>query len=271
LKADPGQIEQVILNLALNSRDAMPDGGKLTIETANVDLQSSYTQQHIEILPGRYVMLAVSDTGCGMDAEIRSHIFEPFFTTKPIGAGTGMGLATVYGIVKQSGSNILVYSEPEMGTTFKVFFPGIEAAFESRPPAVERAELPIGSETILLVEDEDAVRHLARQVLEMQGYTVLEARNGIEALAVADGQTSRIDLLLTDVVMPEMSGRALVESMRAIRPDIAVLYMSGYTDDAIVRQGVLEPGTAFLSKPFTLEILVRKVQEVLAARSSISD
>jgi signal transduction histidine kinase/integral membrane sensor domain MASE1/ActR/RegA family two-component response regulator len=263
LKADPGQIEQVILNLALNSRDAMIEGGKLTIETANVDLQSSYTQQHKEILPGRYVMLAVSDTGCGMDAETRSHIFEPFFTTKPTGAGTGMGLATVYGIVKQSGSYILVYTEPGVGTTFKVFFPRIEAASETRPLAAERAELPLGSETILLVEDEDAVRHLARQVLEMQGYTVLEARNGLEALAVAEHQAGHIHLLLTDVVMPEMSGRALVESLRAIRPSIAVLYMSGYTDDAIVRQGVLEPGTAFLSKPFTLEILVRKVQEVL--------
>ncbi len=267
IRVDPGQIEQVILNLVINARDAMPQGGKLVIKTANVELDETYTRQHVDVTPGPYVMLAVSDTGMGMDAETRSHIFEPFFTTKEQGKGTGLGLATVYGIVKQSGGDVWVYSEPERGTTFKIYLPRIAeetaSALESRPDVSEQ---PGGTETVLLVEDEDAVRSLARQVLETSGYTVLAASHGGEALRLWEQQPGPIHLLLTDVVMPGgLNGRELAERLKPLYPGLKVLFMSGYTDEAIIHHGVLEPGLSYLQKPFTPNSLVQKVREVLDA------
>jgi signal transduction histidine kinase/DNA-binding response OmpR family regulator len=265
VKADMGQIEQVIMNLAVNARDAMPQGGKLTIETANVVLDEEYAQQHVDVQPGPYVMLAVSDTGVGMDEETRSHLFEPFFTTKEVGEGTGLGLATVYGIVKQSGGHIWVYSEPKPGTTFKVYLPRVEEAVESGKQVQSPAESPRGSETVLLVEDADMVRDLAYRVLLQNGYTVLEARDGREALQVCEEHEGPIHLLMTDEVMPQMSGRELADRLMPLRPEMRMLYMSGYTDDGIIRHGVLEPGVAFLQKPFTPDALTSKVREVLDA------
>ena len=261
VKADPGQIEQVILNLAVNARDAMPQGGKLTIETANVELEEDYARIHMAVRPGSYVMLAVSDTGCGMDDETQAHIFEPFFTTKE--KGTGLGLATTYGIVKQSGGNIWVYSELGQGTTIKIYLPRVRDAVDTIEPLQPVAARHSGSETILLVEDERAVRELVVSTLERYGYTVLAAGDAAEATQLAQQHERRIHLLLTDVVMPKVSGRQLVERLTPLRPEMKVLYMSGYTDDAIVRHGVLDPGTAFLQKPFNAADLTRRVLQVL--------
>ena len=264
VKADPGQMEQVIMNLAVNARDAMPCGGKLTIETKNVYLDEAYWQEYdLEAKPGPYVMLAVSDTGVGMDKETESHIFEPFFTTKKKGVGTGLGLSTVYGIVKQMGGYIWVYSEPGQGATFKIYLPGVETAAEPakrKPNHLKRFE---GSETILLVEDDKSVLNLARKVLKQQGYSVIEAQNGEDAFKVAEAHAGPIHLMTTDVVMPGMSGMELAQRMGPLYPGLKVLFMSGYTDDAIAHHGVLDPGIAFLQKPFTPEGLAQKVREVL--------
>jgi two-component system, cell cycle sensor histidine kinase and response regulator CckA len=264
VKIDPGQIEQVIFNLAVNARDAMPSGGKLLIETTNVELDKEYANAHIGVVPGRYVKLSVSDTGIGMSQEVREKVFEPFFTTKDKGKGTGLGLSTVYGIVKQSGGNIWVYSEPGHGTTFKIYLPRVEEQLDTFHALDETDYSPRGSETVLLVEDEQEVRLLAHRLLSQQGYRVLEATNGVEALHVAQEHGGeKIHLLLTDVVMPQMGGKELADQLKILRPDIKVLYTSGYTDNAVVHQGVLNPGTHFLQKPFSLKTLSHKVREVL--------
>ena len=263
VKADRGQIEQVVMNLAINARDAMPRGGQLVVETANADLDDEYVRRNVGSRPGPHVMLAVSDSGVGIPRELQRHIFEPFFTTKEQGKGTGLGLATVYGIVKQSGGYIEVDSEPGRGTTFRIYLPRVDSA----SPAAERsprAAAPTGgTETILLVEDEDGVRELARDILRSSGYTVLEGRNGAEGLLLGERHQGALDLLLTDVVMPRMSGRELAERMVSLRPELSVLYMSGYTDDAVIRHGVLGSDTAFLQKPFTPAALVQRVRETL--------
>jgi CheY-like chemotaxis protein len=264
VKADPGQIEQVIMNLAVNARDAMPDGGKLTIETTNVVLGEEYTREHLPVPAGSYALLSVSDTGTGMDEATKARLFEPFFTTKDQGKGTGLGLATVYGIVKQSGGFIWVYSELGQGTTFKVYLPRVdEAVSESAAPAPPQSLH--GSETVLIAEDAAPVRSVAREVLRRHGYRVLAAADGPSALELAAAHPGPIDLLITDVIMPEMSGRQLADRLRDLRTTLRVLFVSGYTDDAIVRHGILEPGIAFLQKPFSPESLARKVREVLDA------
>jgi PAS domain S-box-containing protein len=268
VKADPGQIEQVIMNLAINARDAMPQGGKLLLETDNVELDEAYARRHIPTQPGSYVRLAVSDTGCGMDAATQSRIFEPFFTTKEQGKGTGLGLSTVYGIVKQSGGYIWVYSERGQGTTFKIYLPRVLAPADSVPPVMHWSSLPQGKETVLVVEDEPEVRWLVRDMLQHLGYNVLEARHGIEAQVLSIQHPGPIHLLITDVVMPQMSGREIAEQLTSEHPETKVLYMSGYTDDAVVRHGVLAAHMAFLQKPFTPEALARKVREVLDGQTS---
>lgn len=266
IKADPVQLEQVIMNLVVNARDAMPRGGKLSIETSNVYLDEAYAREHVSVVPGDYVMLAISDTGCGMSEETRLHIFEPFFTTKEQGKGTGLGLSMVYGIVRQSGGNIWVYSEEGRGTTFKVYFPRVTAHAEEHKRTSGGLDGPRGSETILLVEDAELVRNLARQVLETAGYRVLVAANAEAAIDLCEKiNGDRIDLLLTDVVMPGMSGNEMSRILVAKQPDLPVLYMSGYTDEAIVQHGVLEAGINFLQKPFTPGALTSKVREVLDA------
>jgi len=267
VRVDPGQIEQVLANLAVNARDAMPEGGKLIIEARNVRLDEHYARSHAGVTPGEYVMLAVTDTGCGMTDEVKAHLFEPFFTTKEPGKGTGLGLATCYAIVERNGGHIWVYSEPGKGTTFKIYLPrarGEPAPFPARETA---GEAPRGSETILLVEDEPSLRSLAAEILRNQGYEVIEASGGDEALRLSEqGATSKIDLLLTDVIMPGMGGEVLAERLKAARPGIKVLFVSGHPDDAIARDGVIEPEVAFLQKPFTPVALARKVREVLDGR-----
>ena len=267
VKADPVQIEQVLINLVVNARDAMPAGGILTIETANVDLDESYSRRHSVVAPGAYVMIAVGYTGIGMDEATRSRIFEPFFTTKPAGKGTGLGLSTVYGIVKQSSGYVWVYSEPGLGTTFKVYLPRLEHDELQTTTAEHAAIAPlIGSEIVLLVEDELSVRTLARRILERNGYTVLEAHDGDHALRVADQYKQPIQLLVTDMVMPGLSGQNLSAALREKRPDLRVLFISGYTNEDVIRRGLMDSGAAFLQKPFTAAELAKAVRVVLDAR-----
>jgi len=262
IEADPGQLSLVILNLVVNSRDAMPDGGTITIETKNVFLDDAYARQHVSVKPGPYVMLSIGDTGIGMDAQTQQQIFEPFFTTKEVGKGTGLGLSTVYGIIKQSNGNIWVYSEVDKGTVFKIYLPQIT---ESSSPIEEAKPTDsfLGTETILVVEDEDMVRNLTVEVLESCGYEVLQARNGIEALDFCKSYKEKIDLLITDIVMPQIGGRELAERMLHEDPSLCVLFTSGYTDDAIVRHGILEEDANFIQKPFNLDDLGKKVSELL--------
>ena len=266
IRADRAQIEQAILNLALNSRDAMPQGGRILIETRNVDLDELYAADHAPVQPGPYVMLAVTDTGVGMDEETRSHVFEPFFTTKEKGMGTGLGLSTVYGTVKQNGGFIWAYSEPDRGAAFKIYLPRLpeeEAPqVQPKPPMPGRLE---GTETVLLVEDQDSLREMAREVLKRKGYQVLEARNAGEALLICEQHTGLVHLMLSDVVMPRMGGRDLYERLRPWHPEMKVLYMSGYTDDAAIQQGLLDPDSEFLEKPFSPDLLACKLRQVLDA------
>ena len=265
VKADPGQLEQVLVNLAVNARDAMPNGGRLTIETRNVDLDADYPTERVMIPAGRYVMLAVTDNGTGMDAQTNARIFEPFFTTKPVGKGTGLGLATVYGVVQQSGGYIWLYSELGHGTSFKIYLPRVDADGPQPAEEEQRASALDGSETVLVAEDEEAVRLIIAKALEARGYRVLSARDGSEALELAAGHGG-IDLLVTDVVMPDMNGRELSRCLTEARPNLRTLYLSGYTDDAMLHRGVLQEGVAFLQKPFSLGALARKVRDVIEAR-----
>ena len=268
--ADPGQIQQVILNLAVNARDAMPDGGRLSIELANVDVDEEMARRHVPIQPpGRYVRLTVSDTGIGIPHAIQPHIFEPFFTTKEKGKGTGLGLSTVYGIVKQSGGFIWVYSEPGQGATFKIYLPRVDAPAEPAPSPQPEVAASSGAETILLVEDEPAVRDLAQRILRRKGYRVVAATNGREALDLVERHEGPIDLLVTDLVMPQMDGRELAQRLAALRPGLRVLFMSGYTGDTIAQRGVLDPDVAFIEKPFSPDGLARKVREILDSRVTV--
>ncbi len=265
IKADAGQLEQIIMNLAVNARDAMPPGGKLTIETSNVEIDEEYSVKHPATRPGPHVMLSVTDTGCGMDAKTQAHIFEPFFTTKDFGKGTGLGLSTVYGIVKQSGGSVWVYSEVGIGTTFKVYFPCVSPALEMAPPSDQSEKVEGGSHTILIVEDEAALLEVTHRSLAAVGYAILDAHSPAEAIRISESHPGPIHLMVTDVIMPGMSGAQLASHLSAPRPEMKVLYVSGYTDDTIVRHGVLEPGLAFLQKPFSPKTLARKVGEVLAS------
>jgi CheY-like chemotaxis protein len=262
--ADPTQLEQIVVNLALNGRDAMPRGGRLTIELTNVHLDATYAASHASVTPGPYVMLAVTDTGVGMDEETRQRAFEPFFTTKALGKGTGLGLSTVYGIVKQSGGNIWIYSEPGRGTSFKVYLPAAEGAVREAVPGPETTHVRAGgSETILLVEDDSAVRGLTRTILERAGYLVLEASSPSEAETVFGEHSDSIGLLVTDLVMPGSNGQELFRRLAGRRASLKVLFMSGYSDDVVVRDGGLDPELPFIEKPFTAVGFARKVREAL--------
>ncbi|HVQ77894.1 MAG TPA: ATP-binding protein [Candidatus Binatia bacterium] len=264
VKADPGQIDQILMNLAVNARDAMPDGGRITIETRNADLDQSYVAAHAPVRTGPYVMLAVTDTGSGMDAATQARIFEPFFTTKGLGEGTGLGLATVYGIVKQSDGYVWVYSEAGVGTTFKIYLPRVD---EDVQPAREEAPGPLlrGVETVLLVEDEASLREMLREILEANGYSVLVAREGTEAVQMAAAHAGPIEIIVIDVIMPGMAGPKIVDLVARTRPEVKVLFISGYSDEAVTRHGLIGPRRAFLSKPFGPEVLLRKVRESLDA------
>lgn len=260
---DPGKIDQVIMNLAVNARDAMPRGGQLTIETANVELDESYAATHVGVSPGPHVMLAVSDTGCGMDVATQARIFEPFFTTKDAGKGTGLGLATVFGIVKQSGGHIWLYSEPDRGTTFKIYLP--VSGVVSRPKRASVVTLPLaGDETILVVDDDEAVREIIVEGLKGYGFNVLEASGGDEAIAIAKAYPHVIDVLMTDAIMPGVPGRIVAERIASLRPGIRILFVSGYTDDVVVRTGLVEKNVAFLQKPFMVESLARKIRALIS-------
>ncbi len=263
VKVDPGQFQQILMNLVVNARDAMPDGGKIVIETANVDLDEGYCTLHPYVTPGRFVMLSVSDTGMGMSEEVKARIFEPFFTTKERGSGTGLGLATTYGAVHQAGGSIEVYSEVGIGTTFKIFLPRVEEQVITLVNNDIPTDLPGGTETVLIVEDEGMLRNLCVQILEQLGYRVLQARNGTEAIAEVQGYDDRIDLLLTDVVMPGMNGSELATHLVLHNPEMKVLFTSGYTEDVISYHGVLAEGVSFIGKPYTTSSLARKVREVL--------
>jgi two-component system, cell cycle sensor histidine kinase and response regulator CckA len=263
IEADPGQIEQVIMNLVINARDAMPRGGSLTIETQNVYLEDDYISQHIEISPGAFVRMTVTDTGDGMDELTRRRVFEPFFTTKEIGKGTGLGLSTVYGIVKQSGGDIMVYSEIGHGTTFKVYLPSVDQSVEQPQWVADRDHQYAGTETILLVEDDDVVRRLVCEVLTSNGYRILEAKSGKAALSICRSHAGVIHLLLTDVIMPAMGGRELKDKVTNLCPDVKILFMSGYTDDSVANRGIYDADFAFIEKPFTPDGLARRVREVL--------
>jgi CheY-like chemotaxis protein len=265
VSADPGQIEQVIMNLAVNARDAMPNGGRLTIETAAAELDDGYVARHTGAVVGPHVMVAVSDTGHGMDDATQKRLFEPFFTTKEPGKGTGLGLATAYGIVKQSQGSIWVYSEMGRGSTFKIYLPATSDGPSERRPARLASSSLWGTETILVVEDQAEARSVIRETIHRRGYVVIEAANGAEALQISQNHVGPIHALLTDVVMPGMSGRRVAELLQAQRPNLRVIYMSGYTDDAIVHHGVLEAGIAFVQKPFTAIALLQKIREALDA------
>ena len=262
--ADPGQLEQVIMNLAINARDAMPDAGVLTIELTDAVVDAAAAHA-LEVPPGHYARLAVIDTGVGMDDETRARVFEPFFTTKPMGRGTGLGLSTVYGIVKQSGGGLIVRSRPGDGSTFEVYLPRVDAPVDPRPAHRDVPPPKPQSETVLVVEDEEEVGRLARRILERRGYRVLLAASPREALALA-AETPDIRVMLSDVVLPEMSGRALAERLLVTHPHLRILYMSGYPDEALSRHGVLDRGTAFIEKPFTADLLVRKLEDVIRSR-----
>jgi CheY-like chemotaxis protein len=265
VKVDPSHIDQVIMNLTVNSRDAMPDGGLLTIETSELELTSEYAGRHIGVEAGRYVLLAVSDNGTGMDAATKARLFEPFFTTKEKGKGTGLGLSIVYGIVKQNGGDILVYSEPGLGTTFKIYLPAVGAAAEPLVPEDKGINAMPATQTILVVEDDPQVRSLTRAMLSRLGYDVVVAESADEALSVISTHQGSLDMLLTDMVMPLMSGTDLANQVQTLRPGIRVLYMSGYTDNDVFGRRVLSPDTPFIQKPFTSAALSRKVREVLSA------